>query len=273
MARIDLNCDLGEAPAAAPGGAADPGDEALLGVVTSANVACGGHAGDAATMLATVRAAARRGVAVGAHPSYVDRAHFGRRDLDVDPGELAEQVYRQLAVFDVAGRRAGTRAGHVKPHGALYNRLVHDDVRAGAVLDAVVRLAHECGEEPPAVLGLPGSAVLELASRRGVRAVPEAFADRGYRPDGTLVPRGEPGDVLTDPGAVAARVVAIARGEAVEACDGSPVRVAADSVCVHGDTPGALALARAVRSALVDAGVRVAPVVEDAPRTAGGERE
>lgn len=269
MRRIDLNCDLGEArretsrwsASLTATAGADPHDAALLDVVSSANVACGFHAGNRPTMLATVAAAAERGVAVGAHPSYRDAANFGRTAMDLTGAEVAEVVLFQLVELDMAARRRGTRVRYVKPHGALYNRIVRDVEQAAGVVEAVLRYAEMAAEEPLPVLGLPGSAVLERASATGVRAVGEAFADRGYRPDGTLVPRDEPGAVLTDPDEVAARVVAVASGEAIIADDGSPVTVDAASVCVHGDTPGALDLARRIRAALESDGVRVAPFV------------
>ena len=279
MRRIDLNCDLGEARRGTPrlsaslaaGAGADPDDAALLDVVTSANVACGFHAGNRPTMGATAVAAAERGVALGAHPSYRDAAHFGRRPLDVSRTELADHVHFQLVELDMAARRRGTRVRYVKPHGALYNRIVHDREQAAAVVDAVLRYADAADEEPLPILGLPGSAVLEIAESAGVRAVGEAFADRGYRADGTLVPRGEPGAVLTDPDEVADRVVAMASGAAIHTADGTGVVVAAASVCVHGDTPGALALARRVRSSLDAAGVEVAPFVAPGGVPGAGE--
>lgn len=274
MRRIDLNCDLGEARRGTPrwsaslaaGAGAHPEDAALLEVVTSANVACGFHAGNRPTMAATASAAAERGVALGAHPSYRDSANFGRRELELSRDAVADLVHFQLMELDMAARRRGTRVRYVKPHGALYNRIVRDEDQAAGVVDAVLRYADDAGEDPLPVLGLPGSAVLAVAAAAGVRAVGEAFADRGYRADGTLVPRGEPGAVLTDPDEVAARVVAMATGAAISTAEGTTVVVAAASVCVHGDTPGALALARSVRSALDAAGVEVAPFVD-----AGGE--
>ncbi|GAA3511550.1 5-oxoprolinase subunit PxpA [Dietzia aurantiaca] len=272
MRRIDLNCDLGEArrgtprwaASLAPGAGPDPDDAALLDVVTSANVACGFHAGNRPTMNATAVAAAHRGVALGAHPSYRDGANFGRVAQDLTREEVARLVQFQLEELDMAARRHGTLVRYLKPHGALYNRIVHDAEQAAGVVDAVLRYAELAREEPLPLLGLPGSVVLDRASAAGVRAVAEAFADRGYRPDGTLVPRGEPGAVLTDPDEVAARVVAMATGEEIIAAGGARVVIDAASVCVHGDTPGALDLARRVRGDLEAAGVEVAPFVEPA---------
>ncbi|MDV8001664.1 5-oxoprolinase subunit PxpA [Rhodococcus sp. IEGM 1408] len=275
--RIDLNCDLGEvrrgtprwsASLAARSGA-DPGDVALLDVVTSANVACGFHAGNRPTMMATAVAAAERGVALGAHPSYRDGANFGRVHHEISRDEVARLVLFQLVELDMAARRRGTRVRYVKPHGALYNRIARDAEQAAGVVDAVLRYAGSADEEPLPILGLPGSVVLSLASAAGVTAVAEAFADRGYRADGTLLPRDQPGAVLTDVEEVAARVLAIARGEEIAASGGSQVVVPAASVCVHGDTPGALDLARGVRAALEAAGVEVAPFVAASVSTPG----
>ena len=273
--RIDLNCDLGEArrgtprwaASLAPEAGAAPADAALLDVVTSANVACGFHAGNRPTMNVTAVAAAERGVALGAHPSYRDGANFGRVEHDLSRDEVARLVQFQLEELDMAARRHGTRVRYLKPHGALYNRIIHDAEQAAGVVDAVLRYADLAGEEPLPLLGLPGSVVLSRAATAGVPTVAEAFADRGYRPDGTLVPRSEPGALVTDPDEVAARVVAIATGREITASGGSQVVVSAASVCVHGDTPGALGLARRVRGALEIAGVEVAPFVS--PRGPG----
>ncbi|MDF2808266.1 MAG: hypothetical protein K0S43_3212 [Cellulosimicrobium sp.] len=250
MTRIDLNADLGEGF----GRWTLADDAALLGLVTSANVACGFHAGDPATMRAVTRDAVARGVRVGAHVSYRDLAGFGRRFMDVGPAELADDVLYQLAALDGFARLAGDRVRYVKPHGALYNAIVRHEAQARAVVDAV-------REYDPAlpVVGLPGSAVLRLADAAGLPTVREAFADRGYLPTGELVPRGRPGAVVHDRDEVARRVVDLVTSGAVAAADGSVVRVEADSVCVHSDTPGAVELLRAVRGALEDAGVEVRP--------------
>jgi UPF0271 protein len=246
-ASIDLNCDLGEElDAWEPG--VDGLDAQLLGIVTSANVACGFHAGDERVMAQVCRTAAARGVVVGAHVSYADREHFGRRFLDVPPGDLRSQVAEQVAILQRVAVANGTRVAYVKPHGALYNTVVHHEEQAAAVVDAI-------GSLP--VVGLPGSAVLALAAARGLRTVTEAFADRGYRRDGTLVPRGEPGDLVTDESEVAARVVRLATSGLVRGADGVDVAVTAESVCVHSDTPGAVLLAARVRAALEAGGVRV----------------
>lgn len=248
MTRIDLNADLGEGF----GRWALADDDALLALVTSANVACGFHAGDPGTMRAVTRGAAAAGVRVGAHVSYRDLAGFGRRFVDVAPAELADDVLYQLAALDGFARTAGDRVRYVKPHGALYNAIVRHEAQARAVVDAV----REYDPSLP-VVGLPGSAVLRLAEDAGLPTVREAFADRGYLPSGELVPRGREGAVLHDPAKVAARVVGLVTTGTVRAVDGTEVAVDAGSVCVHSDTPGAVELLRAVRRALEDAGVVV----------------
>jgi UPF0271 protein len=246
---VDLNADVGEVLDGVP-----TDDARLVEVVTSANVACGFHAGDPSTMRRVCTRAAERGVTVGAQVSYRDLAGFGRRFIDADPAELADDVLYQLAALDGIARACGSRVAYVKPHGALYNAAVTHEAQAQAVAGAV----RDFGGGLP-VLGLPGSALLQAAAAAGLRAVPEGFADRGYAADGTLVPRREPGALVQDPAAVAARAVGMARDGVVEAVDGSRVSVAVKSVCVHGDTPGAVALARAVRAALQEAGLTPAP--------------
>jgi UPF0271 protein len=244
---VDLNADLGE-------GMGD--DEALLAVVSSANIACGGHAGDALTMARTLRAAAERGVAAGAHPAFEDRAHFGRRELDLPPATVREQVLRQLDAIAAAARAEGVRLRHVKAHGALYNRAAREPALARAVAGAV-----RAFDPDLAFYALAGSALARAGREAGLFTVEEAFADRAYGPDGSLVPRGEPGAVLHDAAAVAARALEMATAGRVLALDGSPVSLVAQTLCVHGDTPGAVAMARAVRAALEAAGVRIAAPV------------
>jgi len=252
---IDLNCDLGEGYG--PWTLGEPGaDDALLSVVTSANLACGFHAGDPAIMAARCATALARGVAVGAHVSYRDLVGFGRRRLDVPPGELAAEVAYQVGALQAVARTVGARVGYVKPHGALYNRIVHDEEQAAAVVAGVA------GVDPTlAVVGLPGSAVLRHAHAAGLPTVTEAFVDRGYLADGTLVPRARAGALVTDPDEAAARAVRMATDGAVVAVDGTLVTVDAASLCVHSDTPGAVPVARAVRRALEAAGVELRPVV------------
>ncbi|MCU1616682.1 MAG: putative lactam utilization protein, partial [Frankiales bacterium] len=247
---IDLNADLGEGFGVWRLG----DDDALLEVVTSANVACGFHAGDPSTMRRVCARAAASGVAVGAQVSYRDLAGFGRRFIDMAPAELTDDVLYQLAALDGIARAEGGRVRYVKPHGALYNAAVHHEGQAWAVVDAVVAY-----DRTLPVLGLPGSALLRAAEVAGLRAVPEGFADRGYTPEGTLVPRRSPGALVSDPAAVAERAVRMAVEGVVVAVDGTAVDLSIASVCVHGDTPGAVELARRVRAALEEAGLRTAP--------------
>jgi UPF0271 protein len=242
---VDLNADMGEAQG---------DDAALVSLVTSANVACGFHAGDPMTMRATVDAAVRAGVAVGAHPGYPDRQGFGRRDLAATPAEITADVLYQIGALQAVCRAAGTRVRYVKPHGALYNRAAKDAAAAKAIADAV-RLA----DPTLLLLGLAGSLMIDCARAVGVAAAEEAFADRAYSVDGTLVARSVPGAVLTDPAIVSARAVRMMTAGEVETLDGGMIRLRADSLCVHGDTPGALDLVRAVRRALTDHGVTLAP--------------
>jgi 5-oxoprolinase (ATP-hydrolysing) subunit A len=243
---VDLNADLGEGFGVWRLG----DDDALLGIVTSANVACGFHAGDPSTMRRVCTRAVAAGVAIGAQVSYRDLVGFGRRFVDVEPGELADDVLYQLAALDGVARASGGRVRYVKPHGALYNAVVTHEAQAAAVVAAVRDL-----DPSLPVLGLPGSALLRAAADAGLRTVAEGFADRGYTADGTLVPRREPGALVHDPAQVAARAVRMAAEGVVEAVDGITVPVAVESVCVHGDTPGAVELARAVRAALAGSGL------------------
>lgn len=255
--RIDLNADLGESFGAWTLGA----DGALLDQVTSANVACGFHAGDPVVMRATCEGAAARGVAVGAHVSYRDLAGFGRRFIDVPPAVLRDEVVYQVAALAGVARVAGTRVGYVKPHGALYSAIVAHRGQAEAVVAGVREAADALGR-PLALLGLPGSLALELAAQVGVMPVAEGFADRGYLPDGTLAPRGTEGALLTDPQAAAEQAVRLALSGEVVALDGTVVPMRVGSVCVHSDTPGAVQVARAVRRALTSAGVRLVAATE-----------
>ncbi|NBM19960.1 LamB/YcsF family protein [Streptomyces sp. GC420] len=245
---IDLNADLGEGF----GRWRLTDDEALLSVVTSANVACGFHAGDAATMRRVCELAAERGVAIGAQVSYRDLAGFGRRSMDVPPAELAAEVAYQIGALEVFARAAGARVAYVKPHGALYNRVARDEEQAAAVVEGVLLAG---GALP--VLGLPGSRLLAMAEKAQLPTVAEAFADRAYTDDGALVPRGDEGAVIADPSEVVERSVALARFGTVVSHTGEHVGVRARSLCVHGDTPGAAGLARRVRDELEAAGVRV----------------
>ncbi|MEU6098174.1 5-oxoprolinase subunit PxpA [Streptomyces sp. NPDC047079] len=245
---IDLNADLGEGF----GRWRLTDDERLLSVVTSANVACGFHAGDAATMRGVCELAAEGGVRIGAQVSYRDLAGFGRRAMDVPPAELGAEVAYQIGALEVFARAAGSRVSYVKPHGALYNRVVHDERQAEAVVDGVL-----LADATLPVLGLPGSRLLKVAEKAGLPAVTEAFADRAYTDEGTLVPRGEDAAVITEPDTVVARSVGLARRGTVTARSGREIAVRARSLCLHGDTPGAVDLARRVRAGLEASGVRV----------------
>ncbi len=247
---VDLNADLGESYGAWRLG----DDEALLECVTSANVACGFHAGDPLTIRRTCARAVACGVRIGAQVSYRDLAGFGRREMVVPPAELEAEVLYQLAALDGVAGAEGGRVGYVKPHGALYNRAGWDAEQAAAIAAAV----RSYGRGLP-VLTLPGSALAAAAADAGIPVVTEAFADRAYNCDGTLVRRGLPGAVLTDPDAVAARVTRLVTTGTVQAADGSDLAVPARSVCIHGDNPGAVAIARAVRAALAAAGVSLVP--------------
>jgi UPF0271 protein len=247
---LDLNSDLGEGF-----GVWRLGDDAaLLDVVTSANAACGFHAGDPGIMRAVTTGAVERGVSVGAQVSYRDLAGFGRRRMDIAPDELTDDVLYQIGALDAFARVAGTRVRYVKPHGALYNSCVVDEAQAAAV----VRAVREYDDALP-VLGLPGSALLRHAERAGLRAVPEGFADRGYTPEGRLVPRSEAGALVTDPDSVVRRAVRMAETGEVVAVDATIRSMPVESLCVHGDTPGAVELARRVRGALAAAGIDVRP--------------
>jgi UPF0271 protein len=248
--QIDLNADLGEGFGVWRLG----DDEALLDVVTSANVACGFHAGDPLTMRRVCAAAAERGVAVGAQVGYRDLAGFGRRRIDIAPDELAAEVVYQLGALEACARAAGTAVRYVKPHGALYNTAAEDPGQAEAVATAVAAV-----DRSLPLLGLPESALAGAAHAAGLPFVPEAFADRAYLPDGRLVPRSEPGAVIEDPYEVVARAAAFALHHRVTAIDGSVITVGARSLCVHGDTTGAVYLATEIRRTLIDAGATLAP--------------
>jgi len=248
VAVIDLNADLGETVDGLPTG----DDAAMFAVISSASIACGGHAGDAAAMRAAVDRSTATGVAIGAHPSYPDRAGFGRTRLAIAPAELRASLDAQLSALAAAG--AGIR--YVKPHGALYHAVRDDAAHARAVVDAVAGLAARLGRAVP-ILGLDGLIAAE-AAHAGLPFHREAFLDRGYLPDGSLVPRGAPGALLHDPRQVADRAVRLAVDGVVEAVDGTLIDTGAVSLCVHGDSPGAVEMARAVRRALDAAGVAVA---------------
>ncbi len=248
MVAIDVNSDLGESY-----GVWTLGDDAaMLAIVSSANIACGFHAGDPSVLRSACTLAVHHEVAIGAQVSFPDLHGFGRRHIDMAPDELRDAVLYQLGALDAFAQVAGAEIAYVKPHGALY----HATATHRAAAEAVVAAAAEY-DPSLAILGLPGSELLGAADDAGLESVPEAFADRAYRPDGGLVSRREPGSVLTDPDEVAERAVRIAVDNEVVAVDGTIVSIRARSICVHGDTPGAVGLARAVRSALDAAGVGV----------------
>lgn len=246
MRTIDLNADVGESA----------GDDAsLIPLITSANVACGGHAGDPEIMRATVILALRHGVAVGAHPGYVDREHFGRRPMTLDESQVVELVLDQVGALDAIATAEMATIVHVKAHGALYNQAEVDDRLARSLVKAVQRYPRRL-----ALVGRAGSAMERAARAAGLAFRAEAFADRRYQADGTLVSRSEPGSVLDDPGAVASQVRRLVRDGEVETNDGSRIPVAFETLCLHGDTPGAARLAQQVRQVLAELGVAVAPI-------------
>ena len=250
---MDLNSDLGEGY-----GAWRMGDDAaMLAIVSSANVACGFHAGDPLTILSTLREAAQRGVAVGAHVSYPDRVGFGRRKMDVPPAELEADVVYQIGALQGLAAAAGTRVTYVKPHGALYNTIAEDAAQADAVIAGIRAV------DPTLILmALAGASILGRARAGGLTVVAEAFADRGYTAAGALVSRRDPGAVLHDPEQVAERMLRLATEGTIEAADGSLLHLDAQSICVHGDNPAAVAMARRIRDRLVAAGVAIAPFHE-----------
>lgn len=249
MASVDLNADLAEGF-----GVWELGDDAaMLDIVTSANLACGFHAGNPVGLARTCRAAGERGVRIGAQVGYFDLAGFGRRRIEVAPAELTADVIYQIGALQALARAAGSTLGYIKPHGALYNTIVADREQARAVAEAV------CAVDPGLpVLGPAGSVFFEEAGAIGLRTVAEAFADRAYLPDGRLLPRGEGGAVLADPGLIAERVLSMVDSGTVTAVDGTVLPVKVESVCVHGDSPGAVAIASAVRDRLLAGGVELA---------------
>lgn len=244
MTRVDLNADLGEG---------DPYDAELLGIVSSCNIACGGHAGNMQSMKTTVELALENGVAIGAHPSYPDREGFGRRSGFMAASVLAEPLREQLRNLNEVATGLGAVVSHVKPHGALYNDTANDEALAEVVAVAVTEMPGPC-----ALVGQPGSALETAAQAQGIPFVAEAFVDRAYLADGRLVPRSEPGAVYDDPQAIAAQAVSLAVTQHVNSIDGRSIEVRADTLCIHGDTPNAPDAARAVRDALEARGVTIA---------------
>lgn len=248
--RIDLNADLGEGF-----GPWSMGDDAgMLDLVTSANIACGGHAGDPETMFATLQAAARRGVRVGAHPGYADPAGFGRRVIPMTADEVGRMVAAQVGALMGVAALAGAKVGYVKPHGALANLAAEDRAVAGAIAAAVRAVSPGL-----AVLAISGTVLAAVARDSGLRVYSEVFADRAYLPDGRLVPRSRPDAMIHDAGAAAARLLAFLQSGVMPVIGGAPVALVADSICVHGDSPGAVAMARTIRAALTAQGVSITP--------------
>lgn len=252
MRSIDLNSNVGENSA----GRVVSDDAAMLQIVTSANVSCGFHAGTPEGIRTTLATAVREGVVIGAHPSYQDAENFGRTEMDLDPATLQAHIEYQLGALGALAAAVGGRMAYVKPHGALYNTIARDERQARVAVAAIRAI------DPGLVLlGLSGGVVLSVARRAGLRAVAEAFADRAYLPDGRLVPRTQPDAVLHDPDAVAERMVRLVAEGVVPAADGTPVRIDAESICVHGDSPGAVAMAEQIRRMLQAAGIPIAPFV------------
>lgn len=243
VARIDFNCDLGEGCGC---------DADIVPLISSASIACGLHAGDATTMRATVELCLAHGVAIGAHPSFDDREGFGRRDLAITPEEVRALVTRQIETLAAVTAACGGRLSHVKPHGALYNQAARDAEIADAIADAIAHF-----DASLHVYGLAGSRLTESAERHGLRTAHEVFAERRYRADGTLAPRGEPGAVIASLDAALAQVRGMVREGIVHSAEGEPVAVRADSLCLHGDRPDAVAFARALRTCLESEGVEI----------------
>jgi len=246
--QIDLNADVGESFGAYSYG----DDEGVLPCVSSANIACGFHAGDPAVMRRTLQLAERHGIAAGAHPGFPDLPGFGRRDMHISTAELESIVAYQIGALAAVAAIEGARLSHVKPHGALYNMSARDAAMADAIARAVSAV-----DATLVLFGLSGSQLIAAGERAGLRVASEVFADRGYWPDGSLAPRGTPGAIITEVAEVVRRAVGMATGQGVTCVDGTMIRVKAETICIHGDTPGAAALARAVRAALTAAGIDV----------------
>jgi 5-oxoprolinase (ATP-hydrolysing) subunit A len=248
MRVIDLNCDMGELPEAI----ADGTQEALMQYITSANVACGGHAGDAAAMRATIEQAVRHGVAIGAHPGYPDSENFGRLELKLSPQEISDFVFEQVRALAEIADRCGARIVHVKPHGALYNQAAGNREISAAIAEGVARCRRDV-----VLMGLAGSLMLETFREAGFVVAAEAFADRRYEPDGTLRSRKFADALLRDPAEAGKQAVGIAVRGTVIAWDGSEVAVKAQTICIHGDTPGAVGIAEVVNAALRESGTQL----------------
>jgi UPF0271 protein len=245
--RIDLNADVGEGAGT---------DAELVPLVSSVNIACGAHAGDLGIMRRAVELAIRSGAAIGAHPGFADRANFGRIDISLPPGAAGELVVDQVVLLEGVATSLGARVGHVKLHGALYNMAARDGALAGEIAGALAQAMRGSGAKWTLV-GLAGSKLIAAGRAAGLRVKGEAFADRAYRPDGTLVPRSEAGSLITDPDAAVRQALIIASEGKATAQDGSEVRIEADTLCIHGDSPGATEFARRIRAALAAAGIGV----------------
>ena len=254
MNHIDLNCDMGEMPEHISDGT----QEALMRSITSVNIACGGHAGDAQTMATTIQQALRHKLAIGAHPGYADRANFGRIELNLSPEEVADSVYAQVRTLAEVAARHHANITHVKPHGALYNQAVHNRELAQAIAAGVARWSRET-----VLVGLVGSPMLDVFRAAGFPVAAEAFADRRYEPDGTLRSRKHPDALLSDPAEAAQQALSIVQGKVI-ARDGSEVPLHADTLCIHSDTPGSPQIAAHVAKALRDAGVQLRAFVAPA---------
>jgi len=250
--KIDLNCDMGEIPEAI----ADGTQEALMRSITSANVACGGHAGDAETMRTTVKQALRAGVAIGAHPGYPDRENFGRLELKMAPTEVTESVYEQVEALGKIAETCGAQLVHVKPHGALYNQAVKNRDLAAAIAEGVARWRRDV-----VLVGLAGSPMLDVFREAGFPVAAEAFADRRYEPDGTLRSRKFEDALIRDPEEAAHQALGMVERGLVTASDGSKVKLAAQTICIHGDTPGASKIAEQVARTLQQAGIALSGLV------------
>jgi 5-oxoprolinase (ATP-hydrolysing) subunit A len=251
MKRIDLNCDMGELTKAI----ADGTQEALMPSFTSINVACGGHAGDAQTMKTTIEQALRWKLAIGAHPGYPDRANFGRLEMNLSPEAIADSVYQQVRTLAEIAAHCGVQLTHVKPHGAIYNQAVHNRRLAQAIADGVIRWRRDV-----VLVGLAGSPMLDVFRDAGFAVAAEAFADRRYESDGTLRSRKHEDALIHDPAKASLQALSIAQQGTVTACDGSQVTVTAQTICIHGDTPGAPQIAAAVAKTLRDAGLTLTPL-------------
>jgi len=253
---IDLNCDMGEMPEAI----ADGTQESLMASLTSVNIACGGHAGDEVTMRTTVEQALRRKLAIGAHPGYADRANFGRVELDLTSEAIAESVFEQLSKLAEIVTKCGARISHVKAHGALYNQAARDAAVAGAIADGVARWRRDV-----VLVGLAGSPMLEVFRGSGFSVAAEAFADRRYEPNGSLRSRKFADALILTPAEAASQALRIAQNGSVMASDGTEIRVQAETICIHGDTPGAVKIASAVSELLKGAGILLRPLLPSAP--------